>query len=160
MKVIKVGMADLAVSKSPCIITTLGLGSCVGIVLYDRKNKIGGLAHIMLPSSLDIKNNSNKAKFADTAIEILIEEMIKIGANKNDLVAKLAGGSQMFKFSTQNEILRIGDRNVIASKKKLKEYGIRIVAEDTGGNYGRTIELNCEDGSLMVRTIGRGCKYI
>lgn len=160
MKIVKVGMADLAVSKSPCIITTLGLGSCVGIVLYDRKNKIGGLAHIMLPSSLDIKNNSNKAKFADTAIEILIEKMIKIGANKNNLIAKLAGGSQMFKFGTQNEILRIGDRNVTASKKKLKECGIPVVAEDTGGNYGRTIELNCEDGSLMVRTIGRGCKYI
>lgn len=160
MKVIKVGMADLAVSKSPCIITTLGLGSCVGIVLYDRLNKIGGLAHIMLPSSLDIKNNSNKAKFADTAIEILIDKMIKLGANKNNIVAKLAGGAQMFKFNSQNEMLRIGDRNVKASKMKLKEYGIPIVAEDTGGNYGRTIELNCEDGSLMVKTIGRGCKYI
>lgn len=160
MKVIKVGMADLAVSKSPCIITTLGLGSCVGVVLYDKVNKIGGLAHIMLPSSQNIKNNSNKAKFANTAIEILIDKMIKLGANKNNLIAKLAGGSQMFKFTTQNEMLRIGERNIAAAKEKLKEYGIPIVAEDTGGNYGRTIELNCEDGSLLVKTIGRGSKYI
>lgn len=160
MEVVKVGMADYKVIKSFGILTTLGLGSCVGIALYDRIKKVAGLAHIMLPSSLEIKNNSNKAKFADTAIHELIEEMVLLGANRNSLVAKLAGGSQMFSFDSNTDILRIGERNIIASRKKLQELKIPIVAEDTGGNYGRTIELDSNDGSLLVKTIGHGVKTI
>ncbi|MBU5437682.1 chemotaxis protein CheD [Tissierella sp. MSJ-40] len=157
---IKVGMADLNVTKSPNILTTLGLGSCVGIALYDKVNKIAGLAHIMLPSSKEIKNNQNRAKFADTGIEELVKIMLKEGANKNNLVAKIAGGSQMFSFSSNNDILKIGERNVIATKNILKEMNIKIISEDTGGNYGRTIELNSLDGSLFIRTIGHGEKTI
>lgn len=160
MEVVKVGMADYKVIKSFGILTTLGLGSCVGIALYDRIKKVAGLAHIMLPSSLEIKNNSNKAKFADTAIHELIEEMVLLGANRNSLVAKLAGGSQMFSFDSNTDILRIGERNIVASRKKLQELKIPIVAEDTGGNYGRTIELDSNDGSLLVKTIGHGVKTI
>lgn len=160
MEMIKVGMADYKATKSMGILTTLGLGSCVGIALYDRISKVAGLAHIMLPSSLEIKNNSNKAKFADTAILELIEEMVLLGANKKSLVAKLAGGSQMFSFDSNNDILRIGERNVIASRKKLQELNVPIIAEDTGGNYGRTIELNSLDGVLLVKTIGHGVKTI
>lgn len=160
MEMIKVGMADYKATKSMGILTTLGLGSCVGIALYDRISKVAGLAHIMLPSSLEIKNNSNKAKFADTAILELIKEMVLLGANKKSLVAKLAGGSQMFSFDSNNDILRIGERNVIASRKKLQELNVPIIAEDTGGNYGRTIELNSLDGVLLVKTIGHGVKTI
>ncbi|MBU5426556.1 chemotaxis protein CheD [Tissierella pigra] len=160
MKTIKVGMADLNVTKCPNNLTTLGLGSCVGIVLYDKTNKIAGLAHIMLPSSRDIKNNENKAKFADTGIEELLDSMIRIGANKNNLIAKIAGGSQMFNFNSNNDILKIGERNVLATKTKLKELNIKIVSEDTGGNFGRTIILNSTDGSLQVKTIGHGEKTI
>lgn len=157
---IKVGMADLNVTQAPNQLTTLGLGSCVGITLYDRVNKIAGLAHIMLPSSKEIKNNENKAKFADTGIEELVESMVKIGGDRNNFVAKIAGGSQMFNFNSNNDILKIGERNVIATKTKLKELNIKIIAEDTGGNFGRTIILNSIDGSLQVRTIGHGEKTI
>lgn len=160
MEVIKVGMADLHTVKSPGVLITLGLGSCVGIVLYDNIKLIGGLAHIMLPSSLEIKNNTNKAKFADTAIDLLLEEMISIGANKKNIIAKLAGGSQMFSFNTSNDVLRIGERNIKASKEKIVKIGIPIVAEDTGGNYGRTIEFNTLDGNLLIKTIGHGTKNI
>lgn len=160
VKTIKVGMADLNVTKSPNLLTTLGLGSCVGITLYDKVNKIAGLAHIMLPSSKEIKNNENRAKFADTGIEELIDFMIKSGAARNNLVAKIAGGSQMFNFNSNNDILKIGERNVIATKAKLKELNIKIVSEDTGGNFGRTIILNSTDGLLQVRTIGHGEKTI
>lgn len=159
-KTIKVGMADLNVTKAPNLLTTLGLGSCVGITLYDKINKIAGLAHIMLPSSKEIKNNENRAKFADTGIDELVELMIKIGADRNNLVAKIAGGSQMFNFNSNNDILKIGERNVLATKVKLKELNIRIVSEDTGGNFGRTIILNSNDGLLQVRTIGHGEKTI
>lgn len=157
---LKIGMADLKVSKAPDLLTTLGLGSCVGITLYDKQTKVVGMAHIMLPSSKEIKNNDNKAKFADTGIEELLNQMIKAGANKNNLVAKIAGGSQMFNFNTNNDTLKVGERNVIATKEKLREIGIRIIAEDTGGNFGRTIILDSEDGSLQVRTIGHGEKTI
>lgn len=157
---IKVGMADLNTSKAPDLLTTLGLGSCVGICLYDKVKKVAGLAHIMLPSSKEIKNNSNKAKFADSGIDELIHLMSKEGANKNNLIAKIAGGSQMFNFNSQNDMLRIGERNVNATKEKLKELNIRIIAEDTGGNFGRTIVFDSGDGSLNIRTIGHGEKII
>lgn len=158
--IIKVGMADLQSSRHPCQLTTLGLGSCVGIALYDPARKIAGLAHVMLPSSQQAKNNSNIAKFADTAIHRLVEDMRRLGAAQGNLVAKLAGGAQMFSFSEASEMMRIGSRNVAASKDILGSLRIPIVAEDTGGNYGRTIILSSDNGILMIKTIGHGVKEI
>ncbi|MCT4596375.1 MAG: chemotaxis protein CheD [Vallitalea sp.] len=157
---IKVGMADLNVCPSPGILTTLGLGSCVGIVLYDPLKKVGGLAHIMLPDSTQIKNNSNVAKFADTGINKLIDDMIKLGANRNRLVAKLAGGAQMFSFKSSNDLMRIGDRNVIACENILNMLRIKVLSTDTGKNYGRTIEFYTETGDLLIKTIGKDTKII
>ena len=157
---VKVGMADLNIAKYPGVLITLGLGSCVGIALFDPVSKIGGLAHIMLPSSTQVKNNSNKAKFADTAIVELLNMMISAGARKSSIVAKLAGGAQMFSFSQANDIMRIGQRNAAASKEALESLSIPVVAEDTGGNYGRTIELYTENGILLVKTIGYGIKQL
>lgn len=158
--IIKVGMADLNVVKAPDILTTLGLGSCVGIALYDPSVKVGGLAHIMLPDSKQIKNNSNVAKFADTAIVKLIEDMARIGAKSNRLVAKIAGGAHMFEFKNMDDMMRIGTRNISAVTQILQEMTIPIVANDTGSNYGRTIELHTTTGLLLVRTIGHGTKEI
>lgn len=158
--IIKVGMADLQVARYPLGLTTLGLGSCVGIALFDRTTNIIGMAHAMLPDSTQSKNNSNHAKFVDTSIDLLVEKMIIMGAKRNKILAKLAGGAQMFAFNEGSDIMRIGYRNVIASKEKLGELKIPIIAEDTGGNYGRTIELEAKEGSLMIRTIGFGVKYI
>ena len=141
-EVIKVGMADLNLCRDPDIITTLGLGSCIGIALYDPSTKIGGLAHIMLPDSTKMRNNSNIAKFADTGIEELLNRMIKAGAVKSRLVAKIAGGAKMFEVSGLSDIGNVGQRNAEASRAKLKQLGIRLIAEDTGLNYGRTVELH------------------
>ena len=157
---IKVGMADLSIAQEPDILTTLGLGSCVGIALYDASLKLGGLAHIMLPDSTQIKNNSNKAKFADTAIELLLEQMISKGARKNRIVAKIAGGAHMFDFKNMDDMMRIGTRNVVAVTQILKEIHIPIIAQDTGDNYGRTIELHTLTGMLRVKTIGHGVREI
>jgi chemotaxis protein CheD len=153
-------MADLKVARHPSILTTLGLGSCVGVALYDSKNRIIGLAHIMLPSSKIATANANRAKFADTGIVDLLEQMVAIGANKNNLVAKIAGGAQMFNFAGTNETMKIGARNSEATRVVLKELNIPIISEDTGGNHGRTIEISSEDGKLMVKTIGYGVKYL
>lgn len=157
---IKVGMADLNTTCHPGILTTLGLGSCVGIALYDPARKIIGLAHVMLPSSLQAKNKSNIAKFADTAIVKLVEDMIRLGARRDKLIAKLAGGAQMFAFSQSTDMMRIGLRNIVSAKEMLAELDIPIISEDTGGNYGRTIELFSEDGKLSIKTIGYGIKSI
>jgi len=154
--IIKVGMADLRVAKAPQILTTLGLGSCVGIALYDNGNKIAGLAHIMLPDSTQIKNNSNKAKFADTAMDVLLGELIKNGASRNKLTAKIAGGAQMFSLESQSEMMKIGTRNVQATKTLLNILKIPLLAEDTGGNFGRTIEIYPDTGVLLVKAIGKG----
>ncbi len=159
-RIIKVGMADLQSSEHPCVLTTLGLGSCVGIALYDPIKKVAGLAHIMLPSSQQARNKSNIAKFADTAITKLIEDMVAIGAVRSRIVAKLAGGAQMFSFNDASEMLRIGARNVAASKELLSLLRIPVVSEDTGGNYGRTIEIHSENGRLKIKTIGHGIKEI
>ncbi|PKM68103.1 MAG: chemotaxis protein CheD [Firmicutes bacterium HGW-Firmicutes-2] len=157
---IKVGMADLNTCKSPDVLTTLGLGSCVGIILYDPITKVSGLAHVMLPDSTQIRNNSNVAKFADTAIDQLIKDMELLGAKRNRLVSKIAGGAQMFSFGSTNDLMRIGERNAVASKKKLDELRIRLLSEDIGENYGRTIEFYSETGDLLIKTIGKPPKTI
>jgi chemotaxis protein CheD len=159
-EMIKVGMADLNVCVNPGSLTTLGLGSCVGIILYDPSTKVSGLAHIMLPDSTKIKKNENLAKFADTGIDELINRMLTLGAKRSQLVSKIAGGAQMFAFSSNNDMLRIGERNVEATKMKLKELGIRILAEDTGLNYGRTIEFYSETGQLYIKSVGKELKVI
>ena len=140
--VIIVGMADLNVTKAPGVLTTLGLGSCVGIALYDLGNKIAGLAHIMLPDSTQIQNHTNVAKFADTAMVKLLADMAKLGARREALKAKIAGGAQMFAFNSTNENMRIGDRNVEATKKLLHMYKIPLIAQETGANFGRNLVIN------------------
>lgn len=160
MKMTKVGMADLRIAKHPGSLTTLGLGSCIGICLYDPSTKLIGMAHIMLPSSKTIKNNQNVAKFADTAIVKLINDMKNEGANTRRLVSKIAGGSQMFKFSSGNDMMKIGKRNAEAVRSILKENNIPILADDTGGNFGRTIEFYSDSGTLLIKTIGHGVKEV
>lgn len=160
-EVIKVGMADLNVCKTPDSLTTLGLGSCVGVAIYDKNTKITGLAHIMLPSSKEISNNSNIAKFADTGIEETVRLMKKMGADTSKLVAKIAGGAQMFAFSLKNnDMLNVGERNVNAVKEKLKELNIPIVAEDTGLNYGRTVIIDSNTGMYTIKAVGKPIKEI
>lgn len=159
-KMIKVGMADLNTCNFPDALTTLGLGSCVGVALFDAKAKIGGMVHVMLPDSTKFRNAINPAKFADTGIEKLVNDMVSMGANKSRLTAKIAGGAQMFAFSTENDMLRVGERNVEAVKTVLKAYGINIIAQDTGLNYGRTIEFYTETGMLLVKSVGKDSKEI
>ena len=154
-EVIKVGMADLQICISPNCVTTLGLGSCVGIAIRDPMTKVGGLAHIMLPDSTKIKNNSNIPKFADTGIEELVKRIVQNGGNRSRLVAKIAGGAQMFAFQNNTDLVRVGERNVEATKAKLNELKIPILAEDTGKNYGRTVVFYPETGLFLIRAVGK-----
>ncbi len=159
-EIIKVGMADLKTCKAPDGVTTLGLGSCVGIAIRDPILKIGGLAHAMLPDSTRIKNNTNTYKFVDTGIDELVAELVKQGASKSRLVAKIAGGAQMFTFQNKSDMVRVGEQNVAASKKKLQELGIPLLAEDTGLNFGRTVIFYPENGDFVIRAVGKDEKVI
>ena len=159
-ELIKVGMADLKICISPNSITTLGLGSCVGVAIRDTKSKIGGLAHVMLPDSTAIANNTNIYKFADTGIAELVRLMEKEGAKRSFMVAKIAGGAQMFAFQNKSDLVRVGERNVEASKKKLKQLGIPIIAEDTGDSYGRTVVFYPETGNYVIKAVGKEEKII
>ena len=159
-EMIKVGMADLNICIAPDALTTLGLGSCVGVALYDAQMRIAGLVHIMLPDSSKVRQNENKAKFADTGIELLIERMKERGAAVNRLTAKIAGGAQMFAFKSDNDMLRVGQRNVEAVKQKLAQLNIKILAEDTGLNYGRTVEFYPANGDFVIKSVGKPVQTI
>ncbi|MDY5576883.1 MAG: chemotaxis protein CheD [Lachnospiraceae bacterium] len=160
-EIIKVGMADLKVCAYPDSLTTLGLGSCVGIALYDSVTKITGLAHIMLPDSTKITRNENIAKFADTGIEETVRLMLAKGANKKRIVAKIAGGADMFNMGRSAQTsFRVGESNVQAVKAKLKELDIPILAEDVGLNYGRTVIIKSEDGGFIIKSVGKPIKEI
>ena len=162
MATLRVGIAEAGVVNTPDSITTLGLGSCVGVTLYDEKRRIGGMVHVMLPSTeLARGENFNRSKFADSAIPDLLKKLVSLGADHRRLKAKLAGGAQMFSLGgTGESLLKIGARNVEACRKALTELSIPILAEDTGGSWGRTVELFAETGLLEVRAIGKDKRHI
>ena len=159
-KEVRVGIADLNVVVSPDRLITVGLGSCIGIALYDRFSGVAGLAHIMLPDSTQFSNVANPLKFADLAIPILIEKMEKMGGCKRHMKAKIAGGASMFNFSDKSMITDIGARNGASVKSVLDKLGIPLVATDIGGNKGRTMVLNGLNGMVQIRTVGIGIKEI
>ncbi len=139
---------------------TVGLGSCVGVALHDARRRIGGLAHIPLGNAGDFPQRNvdlNLAKFADTAVPALVCEMIKIGARKGSLRAKIAGGGQLF---GQNSGMAVGERNVEAVRKALTGAGIPLVAEDVGGTVGRTVRLLVGTGDFMVSSTDRKYKVL
>jgi len=154
---INVGIADMGVAASPNTLRTI-LGSCVGICLYDPKMKVGGLSHIMLPSSK--KPSNNLKKYADTAIPLMIEEMIKIGAIQDRMVAKLAGGATMFKHTENSLMGDIGKNNILSVREILNMLKIPVLSEEVGGDYGRTIDFYLETGELKIKTIGKEPKII
>lgn len=157
---IKVGMADLKVGRSTDILTTLGLGSCIGLTFYDPLTKIGGLVHYMLPDSTKMKNNSNIAKFGDTGILELLRQVTLLGADRRRLVSKIAGGACMFEMSGSSAMGNVGQRNAEAARAILQQLRIPLIAEDTGLNYGRTVELNCENGEYLIKAVGKFSKVI
>jgi chemotaxis protein CheD len=159
-ELIKVGMADYKIGNNPASIISYGLGSCVGIALFDPVTKVGGLAHIMLPDSTQARSAENPAKFADTAIPKMLDDMLHAGAVRTRITAKIAGGAQMFKFANATDIMRVGERNAESVKSVLKKLGLQLLAEDTGGNYGRTVELKLESGLYRIKTIDKGEKEL
>ncbi|MCP4131588.1 MAG: chemotaxis protein CheD [bacterium] len=149
---INVGVAQVKIGANPSILRTI-LGSCIGICIFDRMKKIGGLAHILLPN--DTTNGAQPEKYADTAIPLLVKRLVKEGAKKEYLSAKIAGGASMFKFASNLSLGQIGNRNIEETKKSLEALGIPLLEEDVGGNVGRVIDLFLDDGHLKVKAAGQ-----
>lgn len=153
---INVGVAQIRIAKEPAILRTI-LGSCVGICIYDRIKKIGGLAHIILP--VDTSNGASIEKFADTAVPFLVQQLLKEGAKKEFMSAKIAGGASMFKFEASVALGQIGERNIEETKKMLLKMQIPLVEEDTGGFAGRVIDFYLDDGHMKVKANGQEKNY-
>jgi len=156
-ELINIGIADLGVGKSPNILRTI-LGSCIGICIYDASTGTGGLSHIMLPTSK--KNAANPRKYADTAIPLLVDDMIRAGALRSSMIAKIIGGAAMFKHAENSFMGDIGKNNIVTVQQILSGMNIRIVSSDVGGDYGRTIDFYLETGDVKIKTIGRDTKII
>ena len=157
---IRVGISDMNTAFSPDKIYTVGLGSCIGIVLYDKELKLGGMAHIMLPDSMLFSDVSNPLKFADLAIPMLLEDMQKLGSKKQNIIAKIAGGASMFNFPDKKLNMDIGRRNSDSVKQILDSMLIPLIREDIGGNKARTMILNTENGIVDIKTVGIGVTEI
>ncbi len=154
---INVGMGEIKTSNTPNnILIAPGLGSCIGITMYDNIKKIAGMAHVVLPSAKETSGQvALLGKYADTAIPEMIAKMKELGAQTKDIEIKMVGGAQMFNLERGGNILNIGMRNILAVKTAIEKEKLKISASDTGGNKGRTLKLNVETGTVLVKILGQ-----
>ena len=145
----KIGIAEYAVVTDETVLVTSGLGSCLGIVLYDPEQTVSGLIHVMLPS-VDQARDTNPAKFVDTGIPLLIEEMVEAGADATNLRAWMIGGSEMIQFTSNDE--SIGSRNVSMAKQLIEDHGLTLVGSDVGGGHGRSLQFDPAAETVSIRT--------
>ena len=154
---ISVNMGHLHVNSNPNTVYDTFVGSCVALCLYDTKKKIGGLAHVMLPSCNVKKIDIGKqGKYADIAIDCMLSRMRLKGSEHENIIAKLAGGSQMFAHESGQILLNIGNNNIDKIQQLLEQHKIKIKATDLGGNYGRKINFHLSDGKVIVETSKNG----
>ena len=158
-KELKVGIGDMKLSRGDGRIITYALGSCIGITFYDPLTRLGALLHIMLPSQLST-GDANAFKFADSGIRETLRKLRVFGMVKQRMVVKIAGGAKMFEIRGNSSFGNIGERNIESVKRVLAAEGIRIVAEDVGGNYARTMILELSTGRVTVRTVGHPECYL
>lgn len=160
MNEVFVNMGQIHALRGTGILTTLGLGSCVGVSVFDSYAKVGALAHVFLAQSRSDKDpNSIPGKYADTAIPALIEMAVKKGARKENLKAKIAGGAQLFSNYGPNS-LNVGKKNIEAVTEHLEKHSIPIVGKDVAGKRGRKMRLFVETGVVIVTSIGQESREI
>jgi chemotaxis protein CheD len=153
---VRVKVADYAVAGGSTLLITVGLGSCVAIALYDPQAHVGGLAHVLLPSTGMSQDRSNRAKFPSTAVPLLCDRMQALGARTGRMRAKIVGGASMFTSLLSASGLQIGERNVVATRAALEHAGIPIIAQEVGGDYGRSVYFHVDDGRLVVKSLKAG----
>jgi chemotaxis protein CheD len=154
MKEVIVKVADWAADRGDRVLVTLGLGSCVAIMLHDAQAGAGAMAHVLLPSISLARDITNRAKFPETAVPMLVERLTALGADPRRLVAKLAGGASMFGQLVTPGTIQMGERNVLAARSALRAAAIPIVREAVGGERGRTVRFHVKDGRVEIRSVG------
>ncbi len=152
---ISVNIAQMKISKPPDVLVAMGLGSCIGVALYDPVTKVGGMLHVLLPAADAMDKDAKRTKFANPGIYDFVEAMVKAGARKTNLVAKIAGGASLLNNSAQ-----VGQRNAEECIKVLDELKIRIESKDVGGESGRTVYFDTATGQMTVSTLAKGKKTI
>jgi chemotaxis protein CheD len=157
---ITINIADMRLARSPAVFVTFALGSCVGICLYDAVEKVGGLGHIMLPCRPKEDPGRQVFRYADSCIPEMVKGMERMGCPRCRIVAKITGGAKMFQIAGDGGFGNIGERNLEAVRNTLAELNIRVVSEDTGLNYGRTVYFYTETGTVLVKSFAKGVKRL
>ncbi|HKI52387.1 MAG TPA: chemotaxis protein CheD [Geothermobacteraceae bacterium] len=147
----RIGIAEYRVASAPQVLVSYGLGSCVGIVLYDPDLKLGGLAHTLLPERRSGMGEARPGKFVSLAIRQMWQELLELGADPERIVAKICGGAHMFHPPPEDPSRTIGQRNIVTARQTLAELGIELQAEDVGGGLGRTVEFDLASGKVLLR---------
>ncbi|NLN15978.1 MAG: chemotaxis protein CheD [Firmicutes bacterium] len=153
MEEVFVNIGEIKVLAQEGRLVAIGLGSCVGLILYDELAKIGGMAHVFLPTNRKGGANQHPGKFADTAVSAMVEQMAAMGAQKRRLKAKMAGGSQLFSYGAS--VMDVGRQNVEALQRELQAAGIPLVASDVLGSRGRKLIFDVGTGQVLVFVIGQ-----
>jgi len=157
---IVVRVSDMAVATADEVLVTVGLGSCVAIMLYDPESKIGGLAHILLPSKALTRQSDNPAKFPQSAVPALLERMVAAGASPRRITARLAGGASMFAQLAPPGTIQMGERNLVSTRQALSAHNVPLTGEAVGGDFGRTVRLHCKDGRIDVSSVAHGVQHL
>lgn len=156
----RVGISEFKTAAAPAELVTYGLGSCLGITMFDPETGLGGLAHTLLPKPRVGMDDSRKSKFVDSSIRLMVAELVEKGASKERLQAKLFGGANMFEALQEWSGESIGQRNINCARETLAELEIKVLAEDVGGNFGRTLVFSLESGKVAVKSVREGQKEI
>jgi chemotaxis protein CheD len=155
-----VRVADLRIGVADDVLVTVGLGSCVAILLHDAEARVGGLAHILLPSPSLSRLDGNPAKYPQSAVPRLLELMIAGGARAGRITGRLAGGAAMFAALAPPGTVQMGERNLVAAREALSSCGVPLVGEAVGGDFGRTVRLRVRDGRIEVSTVSHGVQHL
>jgi chemotaxis protein CheD len=155
-----VRVADLRAGVGDDVLVTVGLGSCVAILLYDADARVGGLAHVLLPSPALAAPDSNPAKFPQYAVPRLLQLMAAEGARPDRVTGRLAGGASMFATLAPPGTVQMGERNLVAARQALSSHGVPLVGEAVGGDYGRTVRFRVRDGRVQVSTVAHGIQHL
>jgi chemotaxis protein CheD len=146
----RVSIAQALIGRAPAVLRACGLGSCIAVGLYDPQNHIGGLGHMLLPSNPEGSPYGMEGKYVDIGISRMVDELVRGGARRDDLVAKIVGGANMFETTYQTLINSIGARNARSARETLARLAIPLVGEEVGGNRGRNVEFDLATGKMLV----------
>jgi chemotaxis protein CheD len=154
-----VRVADLHVGGAGDTLLTVGLGSCVAIVLHDAEARVAGMAHVLLPAPA-LSRQENPAKCPQTAVPALLERMAQRGARPRRISARIAGGASMFGSLAPPGTMQMGERNVVASREALRTAGLPLIGEDVGADYGRTVRVHAVDGRMEISSVMHGIRIL